>query len=77
MTCELPAANSKFCAWKNSQEITENYPTRRLAHVYKDVCRTVFIIALFKMRKDGKLHTCASGDWLYKLLYPFKKKISY
>lgn len=40
-----------------------------LAPGFKDVCETVFIVALFRMRKDWKLHTCLSKDWFNKLSY--------
>lgn len=46
MTCELPAANSRFCVWKNSQEITRNHLTDVLG--FKGVCGAVFIVAMFR-----------------------------
>lgn len=69
LTCEVLAANSRFCPWRNAQERTKNFPTDILANTYKDVCRTVFIIALCRVRKQWKLHMCPSGDWLNKLSY--------
>lgn len=68
MTCEVPAANSRFCAWKDSKR-SLGYLRDILAPGFKDVCETVFIVALFRMRKDWKLHTCLSEDWFNKLSY--------
>lgn len=76
MTCELPAANSRFCVWKKSQEIPRNYFTDVLG--FKGVCGSVFIVVLFRKRDDRECHTHApslkTGEHWLTISPPFKKQ---
>lgn len=75
MTCEVPAANSRFCAWKDSKR-SLGYLRDIIAPGFKDVCETVFIVALFRMSacpKTGSInyHIALHG---MTIPHPLKKK---